>query len=124
MGNFRPSLNMTTYFDERWIGPHGIGRFTSEVVKRIGFLPAGVSGQLLSMQDPWSIRHRLLQLKPAHYFSPGFNPPIGKPCSFSLTVHDLIHLEVAEERSFAKHFFLRATGAPQSWWWWSCRLFL
>lgn len=103
---------MTTYFDERWIGPHGIGRFTTEVVRRTGFLPAGVPGKPLSLQDPWRIRARLQALRPAHYFSPGFNPPIGKPCSFSLTLHDLIHLEVAEERSLAKDLYYKLIIKP------------
>lgn len=100
------------YFDERWSGPHGIGRFTTEVVRRTGFLPAGVPGKPLSLRDPWRIRARLQQLKPAHYFSPGFNPPIGKPCSFSITLHDLIHLEVAEERSLAKDLYYKHIIKP------------
>lgn len=96
---------MTTYFDERWLGPHGIGRFASEIVRRTQFLPAGIAGKPLSLTDPWRIRACLQQLKPTHFFSPGFNPPVGRPCSFSLTLHDLIHLEVPEERSLAKALY-------------------
>ena len=103
---------MTIYFDERWAGPHGIGRFTTEVVRRTGFLPAGVPGKPLSLLDAWRIRTRLQALKPMHYFSTGFNPPIGKPCSFSLTLHDLIHLEVAEERSLAKDLYYKRIIKP------------
>lgn len=103
---------MTIYFDERWSGPHGIGRFTTEVVRRTGFLPAAVPGKLLSLQDPWRIRNRLKALRPTHYFSPGFNPPIGRPCSFSLTLHDLIHMEVAEERSLSKILYYNLLIKP------------
>lgn len=100
------------YVDDRWLGPHGIGRFASEVVRRTGYTPAGVPGKPLSLQDPWRIRARLQRLKPTHYFSPGFNPPIGKPCSFSITLHDLIHLEVAAERSLAKDFYYKGIIKP------------
>lgn len=103
---------MTIYFDDRWLGPHGIGRFASEIVRRTHFLPAGISGKPLSLMDPWTIRSRLQQLKPAHYFSPGFNPPVGRPCAFSLTLHDLIHLEVPEERSLAKTLYYRHIIKP------------
>lgn len=96
---------MKLYFDERWLGPHGIGRFASEIVRRTHFAPANIAGKPLSLTDPWRIRARLLQLKLVHFFSPGFNPPIGRPCSFSFTLHDLIHLEVAEERSLAKAIY-------------------
>lgn len=96
---------MTIYFDDRWLGPHGIGRFASEIVRRTQFLPAGIAGKPLSLTDPWRIRACLQQLKPTHFFSPGFNPPVGRPCSFSLTLHDLIHLEVPEERSLAKALY-------------------
>ena len=103
---------MTIYYDQRWLGPHGIGRFATEVIKRTGYLKAGISGKPLTLEDPWKIRARLLQLKPTHFFSPGFNPPFGRPCSFSLTVHDLIHLEVPEERSVAKTLFYQWVIKP------------
>lgn len=98
--------------DDRWIGPHGIGRFATEVIKRTGYLQAGISGKPLTLTDPWKIRAHLLRLRPTHFFSPGFNPPFGRPCSFSLTVHDLIHLEVAEERSVAKTLFYQWVIQP------------
>lgn len=93
---------MTIRFDERWIGPHGIGRFATEVSKRCGFELLGIGGRPLDLMDPWRLRQALLSQRPVHFFSPGFNAPLGKPCSFSLTLHDLIHLEVEAERSFAK----------------------
>lgn len=92
-------------FDARWIGPHGIGRFASEVGEHCGFEPLALEGKPLDFVDPWRLRQKLLFQRPAHFFSPGFNAPLGRPCSFSLTVHDLIHLEVKAERSFAKSLY-------------------
>lgn len=92
-------------FDDRWIGPHGIGRFATEVSKRCGFEPLGLEGKPLDLIDPWRLRQTLKAVHPKHFFSPGFNAPLGRPCSFSLTVHDLIHLEVQAERSFAKSLY-------------------
>lgn len=96
---------MSICFDERWIGPHGIGRFATEVSKRCKFESLGLESKPLDLVDPWRLRQKLLSQRPRHFFSPGFNAPLGRPCSFSLTVHDLIHLEVEAERSFAKSLF-------------------
>lgn len=104
-GSEASERTMTIYFDDRWIGPHGIGRFAKEVASRCGFEPLGLRGQPLDMLDPWRLRQALIRKRPQHFFSPGFNAPIGTPCSFSLTVHDLIHLEVPEERSLAKRLY-------------------
>jgi hypothetical protein len=72
--------------DDRWIGPHGIGRFASEICKRLPVILTGV----------------LCALRPRVYFSPGFKPPVRStgPCVF--TIHDLIHLRVPAEASQAK----------------------
>ncbi|NBS17973.1 MAG: glycosyltransferase family 1 protein, partial [Gammaproteobacteria bacterium] len=83
---------MNLLFDQRWIGPHGIGRFASEVSRRLPMKALGASGRPLDLWDPWVLRQHLLKAKPDHFFSPGFNAPLGKPCPFSLTIHDLIHL--------------------------------
>ena len=96
---------MRVNFDERWIGPHGIGRFASEVSNRCGFDSLELKGKPLDFVDPWRLRQKLLSQRPKHFFSPGFNAPLGRPCSFSLTVHDLIHLEVEAERSLAKSLY-------------------
>ena len=103
---------MSLYIDDRWIGPHGIGRFALEVSRRCGFTPLGLTGQPLSLLDPWKLNQALARLKPGHFFSPGFNAPLGRPCSFSLTIHDLIHLEVADETSTIKRLYYRWIVLP------------
>ena len=103
---------MNVCFDDRWIGPHGIGRFAREVASRCGFLPLKLSSKPLDLLDPWRLRQVLLNRQPFHFFSPGFNAPLGSPCSFSLTIHDLIHLEVEDERSLAKRLYYRMVVLP------------
>lgn len=96
---------MSLAFDSRWVGPHGIGRFAAEVGKRCGFEPLKLEGRPLDLIDSWRLRQNLLHQRPVHFFSPGFNAPFGVPCSFSFTVHDLIHLEVQAERSLTKSLY-------------------
>jgi glycosyltransferase involved in cell wall biosynthesis len=54
----------------------------------------------------------LARQKPDHFFSPGFNAPLGSPCPFSLTIHDLIHLDVPEERAWVKYGFYHGVVRP------------
>ena len=103
---------MTTFFDHRWIGPHGIGRFAQEVVNHTSFQPIGLTGNPLSMQDPWRLCQYLKATHPAHFFSPGFNAPLGRPCDFSFTIHDLIHLEFPAEQSLPKQLYYRWVIRP------------
>ena len=106
------SQHMKVYFDDRWLGLHGIGRYAKEVSSRCDFLPVKLPGKPLDLVDPWRLRHALLRQRPFHFFSPGFNAPLGIPCSFSLTIHDLIHLEVPEERSLAKRLYYSGIVLP------------
>ena len=103
---------MSIYFDNRWIGSHGIGRFAGEVAFRCDFTPAIFSGKPLDFFDPWRMRQTLLKKKPCHFFSPGFNAPFGAPCSFSLTIHDLIHLDFSDESSLVKRLYYKIIVLP------------
>ncbi|MBH1970629.1 glycosyltransferase family 4 protein [Moraxellaceae bacterium AER2_44_116] len=99
-------------FDDRWIGNHGIGRFANELAKRLPIVPLLLRGK---PTDPWDCLHlsySLYNQTHRHFFSPGYNPPLGKPCSFSFTIHDLIHLDVAEESSVLKRAYYHAIVRP------------
>jgi glycosyltransferase involved in cell wall biosynthesis len=96
-------------YDSRWIGNHGIGRFASELQKR---LPEVVPFH--SQRPPWHpfdpalLGATLRRLDPQLYFSPGYNSPLGWRGSFVFTLHDLHHLRVPEnsnilKRSYYKH---------------------
>jgi glycosyltransferase involved in cell wall biosynthesis len=93
---------VSIFFDSRWLGPHGIGRFAREVSARCGMRPIQLAGRPVDPFDPFRLGRYLSSLKPEHFFTPGFNAPLGRPCPFSLTIHDLIHLDVPEGRSLAR----------------------
>lgn len=103
---------MPILFDYRWLGAHGIGRFAAEVSIRCGFEPLNVPGKPLALLDPLRIRHALFGRKVDHYFSPGYNPPLGKPCSFSFTIHDLMLLDLPQLRSAAKTGYFELIVKP------------
>lgn len=54
----------------------------------------------------------LSRSRPDQFFSSGFNAPLGRPCPFSLTVHDLIHLDVPSESLAAKRLYYRPVIKP------------
>jgi len=102
---------MSTLFDERWIGSHGIGRFAFEVGTRCGFTSLNLGGRPLDLIDPLRLSYSLLSRK-EHFFSPGYNVPLGNPCSFSFTLHDLMQLEVPGLKSFAKSAYFECLIKP------------
>lgn len=91
--------------DERWGGEHGIGRFATEVVGRLDvpWAALGGSGSPTSVLDVLSIRRAKLPSSSVLY-SPGFNAGLTLARQV-LTIHDLIHLQVASEKSFAKGLY-------------------
>lgn len=100
--------------DGRWIGPHGIGRFASEVFP---YLPGarileGGKEFLLTPADPLWIAGQIMRYRPRLYFTPGFNLPLKSRCPFIVTVHDLIHLKVPEESGFGKRIYYNALLKP------------
>ena len=102
---------MSTLFDERWIGSHGIGRFAFEVGSRCGFTSLNLSGRPLDLIDPLRLSYSLLSRK-EHFFSPGYNVPLGNPCSFSFTLHDLMQLEVPGLKSLVKSAYFEYLVKP------------
>lgn len=90
-------ITMTKNFilaDGRWSGPHGIGRFSSEVLTRLKNTDAIENGP-----RPLSIKNLFWQsyllTRKHHYkifFTPGFNPSLVSNIPYTFTIHDLIHL--------------------------------
>ena len=92
-----------TLVDDRWIAPHGLGRFAKEVISRMkNYTSVPRKLAVLSILDSFWISYVICNDKPDLYFSPGFNPPIYSKSPYIFTIGDLIHLKVAEERSFFK----------------------
>ena len=104
------------FFDARWIGGHGIGRFAAEVRPRLPVNTTDLSGA-----DPVSARGLLeLELqalrsglgRQATFFSPGYAPPLSWRGPLVFTVHDLIHLDVREESSCFKTLYYNSVVRP------------
>ena len=89
--------------DARWIGPHGIGRFASEVLRRLpGIRPLATRLPLLHPLEPLLLHAALRRMRPRRYFTPGFNPPYRSPVPVVMTLYDLIHLRVPAESDWRK----------------------
>lgn len=101
------------YFDSRWAGNHGIGRFASELQARLpGVVPMKIIGPKLSVLDPIAISIALAGCRGGCYFSPGFNPPLRSPIPFAFTIHDLVHLQVQEESSALRRAYYASVVRP------------
>jgi glycosyltransferase involved in cell wall biosynthesis len=101
------------YFDARWCGLHGIGRFASEIQRRVpGITPLHISGGKLSIIDPLASSLALAGKRTGCFFSPGFNPPLHSPLPVAFTIHDLVHLKVPEESSALRRLYYATVVRP------------
>lgn len=99
--------------DLRWEGPHGIGRYASELARRLPFVRAlPVCGNPAAPLDPLRTTRALRRHRPGVFFTPGFNAPLYSPVPFVFTLHDLIHLRFPEESSPAKAAYYRCLVRP------------
>jgi glycosyltransferase involved in cell wall biosynthesis len=99
--------------DARWAGSHGIGRFASEVLRRLPEHRQLARGpKPLSAADPLWLACQVAARRPRLYFSPGFNPPPLGSTPFVFTIHDLIHIQVPAEATLAKHLYYRLVVKP------------
>lgn len=97
---------MDLLVDQRWIGPHGIGRFAREVIARLpGARHLKSARQPLHPLNAFEVAAILRKEKPDAYFTPGFNPPRSSPVPFVFCIHDLIHLRCREESSWFKRLY-------------------
>lgn len=77
--------------DARWIGPHGIGRFASNVLSRLPqHLQLSSGPRLLSPLDPLWLSCKIGLHQPDLFFSPGFSLPAVSLSRLVFTIHDLI----------------------------------
>ncbi len=89
---------MRLLIDDRWLGPTGIGRFASEVIRRLQQRPdlevIGVRSQwrLGDPLTPLRLQKEISRVKPDVFWSPSFMPPLAPKLPFIFTIHDLLHL--------------------------------
>ncbi|HEY0825756.1 MAG TPA: glycosyltransferase family 1 protein [Ramlibacter sp.] len=101
------------YFDPRWSGNHGIGRFSAELQARLpGVVPLRIAGPKLSLYDPLASSLALAGLRQGCFLSPGFNPPLRSPIPFAFTIHDLVHLRVPAESSALRRLYYASIVRP------------
>ena len=94
-------------FDKRWEGRHGIGRFSSEISKRIDFKNViKIRVKPVSPFDifitPW-----YLIFNDFIYFTPGFNAPWFFIKRAIVTIHDLNHIDIKGNDSLLKRIYYK-----------------
>jgi glycosyltransferase involved in cell wall biosynthesis len=101
------------HYDPRWSGPHGIGRFSDEVIARLpDARPLRIVTRRLSLLDPLATTLAVGGLRSGVYFTPGFNPPLRSPVPFVFCIHDLIHLRFAGESSVLRRAYYGLVVGP------------
>lgn len=94
------------YADQRWIGDHGIGRFSRHVLSRLNARPVILTSHPAAPLDPWHLQRALRHLTPNDlFFSPGYNSPLFCNAPFVLTIHDLNHIDRPENSSGVKRLY-------------------
>lgn len=91
--------------DDRWVGRHGIGRFSREVLSRLKYQGVPESIPFLRPTEALHLTWWLWRKRPSIYFTPGFNPPLSNVAPTIFVLHDLIHLVVPEEASLVKSIY-------------------
>jgi glycosyltransferase involved in cell wall biosynthesis len=100
-------------FDDRWIGPHGIGRYAQELMQRLpGFETVPHTLRKLHPLEPLWLSAVIARAHARAYFTPGFNPPLISKIPVILTVHDLNHLVVKENSSSIRRSYYRYVVRP------------
>jgi glycosyltransferase involved in cell wall biosynthesis len=103
------------YFDDRWIGAHGIGRFARELDARLRPRPLRLRGSPASPLDPLRLGAACLRLpRDSMLLNPGYNPPLVSRVPYAICVHDLNHLDRPDNASAAKTLYYRAVLAPRA----------
>lgn len=95
--------------DARWSGEHGIGRYSNEVLSIFDKNPfanffLGKSAPA-SVNGITSLSLRCCSSNVSGFYSPGFVAAVNWKLPQLVTVHDLIHLDVASEASGFKNFY-------------------
>jgi glycosyltransferase involved in cell wall biosynthesis len=94
------------FYDERWSGPHGIGRFSRELAARIPHTDLVIGGRPMSALDPLRLSIALRRVRSEGVFlSPGYNAPLFCKQRFVFTIHDLNHIDRPENSSVLKRLY-------------------
>jgi len=88
----RQRLSPRVIVDDRWAGPHGIGRYATEVLSRLTAKTESIAmaGNPTSVRGITSYKRLTLSSRDVLY-SPGFNVSLTRARQL-ITLHDLIHV--------------------------------
>ncbi len=99
--------------DARWSGPHGIGRFAKNVLSRLPEHVQLKSGpRPLSAADPLWLSYQIATLRPAVFFSPGFNSPAVSTRPLIITIHDLTHIQFPAFATWGRRLYYQFLVKP------------
>jgi glycosyltransferase involved in cell wall biosynthesis len=88
------------YADQRWIGPHGIGRFAAHVLPGLDYRPIPLASNPAAPFDSLRLARALSKMtRDDLFFSPGYNSPLFCKSPFIFCVHDLSHIYCPENSS-------------------------
>ena len=94
------------YADQRWIGDHGIGRFSRHVLASLDYHPVPLASSPASPLDPWRLTRALGKLTCNDlFFSPGYNSPFFCNAPFIFTLYDLNHIDRPENSNLLKRLY-------------------
>lgn len=100
-------------FDSRWIGQHGIGRFTTELQDRLNFTCLfDDPGHPASFSSSLRLGRWLAGSGARALYSPGYIPPSGSRLPFVFTIHDLNHIDVEHNSSTLKRLYYQLIIRP------------
>lgn len=104
-----PSSMPKIYFDSRWIGDHGIGRFARVLDEQLGLPHLPIGGSPSSPLDPLRLLLTLFFRTPegACVFSPGYNAPLFVVRPYVFSIMDLNHIDRPENGSLLKQLYYR-----------------
>lgn len=93
------------YYDSRWCGSHGIGRFASEIKKsKLNLIDIPLGGNPADKYDVFKLTNILSKID-GIYFSPGYNAPFFFLKRTIITVHDLNHIDLTYNSSLLKRYY-------------------
>lgn len=100
---------MNIYYDARWIGDHGIGRVARELDQSLRLPHLNIGGIPTSPFDTFRFLFAIMFRTPkdACVFSPGYNAPLFLLRPYVFIIHDLNHIDRAENSSFLKRIYYK-----------------
>lgn len=94
------------YADQRWVGQHGIGRFSRCVLATLDYRPVTLASHPAAPFDSLFLARSLRRLTANDlFFSPGYNTPLFCRAPFIFVIHDLSHIYCPENSSLGTRLY-------------------